>query len=114
MILTLRTGPYELSPDAIAALQQKYPCKAVERELGLMLIWLLRNPGNRPKSFWRFCDHWMDKADDFVKPQPKVAAWWSTDERTINQGLALGLSARPGEPMAAFRDRISTAMGRAQ
>ncbi len=38
-------------------------------------------------------------------------AWWSTDAGTIKRGKEHNLSPRPGETMAQFRDRVSTAEG---
>jgi hypothetical protein len=107
MILFNRSGPVELSTDVISALKLRWRTRDVDAELLKMHLYLTRYPKRRPAMIWRFVDNWLRKADAFVRPQTIVAAWWATDERTINQGAALGLSPRPGESMAQFRDRIN-------
>lgn len=111
MELETASDKVELSTDDIAALKLKWPTKAVESELLKMRLWLRRYPARRPKMIWRFIDTWLKKSPNVVRPAPTVMyAWWSSDERTLNQGAALGLSPRPGETMAQFRDRIADKM----
>lgn len=114
MKLSGKTGEVELSTDTIAALKARFPTKNVERELALAHLWLLKNPSSRPVRMIRFLENWLRKADSVIRPDPVVvAAWWVSDERTLNQGRALGLEPRPGESMPAFRDRINAKLGRA-
>lgn len=110
MRLTGKDEELELSTDTIAALKRKYPTRDVDAELSKMHLWLLRYPKRRPANVWRFLDSWLKKAAETQRPPPVVNAWWTTDDRTINQGAALGLSPRAGETMANFRDRIAEKM----
>lgn len=110
MELQGRQGPLQLTDDLIAALQKRYPTRAVKDELLKAHLWLTRYEKRRPINVWRFVDNWLERAPATVKPPTVVNAWWTTDERTINMGASLGLQARPGESMAAFRDRIAAAV----
>jgi len=94
----------------LAGLKRRYPTKDVEGELSTMALWLERYPKRRPVNGWRFVDNWLTRAPAVVKPPPVMHAWWTTDERTINQGAAVGLAPRAGETMATFRDRIAAKM----
>ncbi len=105
-----KVGPIDISEQTISALQVKFPTKSVEPELLKAGLWLLRNTSSRPANIWRFLDHWFAKAPDVVRPPPVMVAWWTTDDRTINQGAAVGCFARPGESMAAYRTRIADKM----
>lgn len=105
----------ELGAETIAALKCRYPTKDVERELAKMHLWTLsrKSDARRPKDVWAFVRNWLLRADSVVRPEPpRVAAWWATPERTVNQGEAMGIRARPGESLEQLRDRISAAMGR--
>jgi len=110
MILQAKAGEVDISPDTIKALRLRYRSVDVESELLKAHLWLLRYPKRRPVNLFRFIDNWLSKAPAVLKPDTVVTAWWSTEERTINQGAAIGLTARPGESMAAFKDRIANAM----
>lgn len=110
MLLQCKSGWIELSTDTVAALKRKFPSRDVDAELAKAHLWLLRYPKRRPVNVWRFLDSWLKKAPETHKPPPVVNAWWTTDERTVNQGAALGLSPRAGETMANFRDRIAAKM----
>lgn len=111
MRLLTATGEMELSTEVVGALKLKWPTKAVDAELLKMHLWLLRYEKRRPKNVWLFVDNWLRKSPNVIRPAPTVMyAWWSSDDRTINQGAALGLSPRPGESMQAFRDRIADRM----
>ncbi len=107
MILESRSGPVDLSTDTMSALQIRFPSRDVPSELLKAHLWLLRYPARRPASIWRFIDNWLKKAPAVIRPATVVHAWWATDERTINQGAAVGISARPGESMSDFRNRVS-------
>lgn len=111
MRLSTATQDVEISADVVAALKVKFPTKAVEAELLKMHLWLLRYEKRRPKNIWRFMDTWLKESPNVVRPAPTVMfGWWTSDERTINQGAAVGISPRPGETMAQFRDRVSEKM----
>ena len=110
MLLPCRSGDVDLSTDTIAALKRKYPTRDVDGEIAKMHLWLLRYPKRRPINVWLFVDNWLKRAPAVNRPPPVVNAWWTTDERTVNQGAALGLSPRAGETMANFRDRIAAKM----
>lgn len=110
MVLMGKSECVAVSDDTIAALQIRHRAKNVRDELLKAHLWLLRNPRRRPSRMWVFVDNWLNKAPAVIRPVPVVIAWWSTDERTINQGEALGLTARPGESMSQYRDRIAKAM----
>jgi hypothetical protein len=110
MELQGKAGPVELSTDTIAALKVRFPAKHVDSELLRAHLWLLRNTSSRPVNIWRFLDHWFAKAPDVIRPPAVVNAWWATDERTINQGAAIGIQARPGETMAQYRSRVADKM----
>ena len=99
-----------ITDDLIAALQQRHKTKDVRSEVLKMHLYLTRYPKRRPVMIWRFVDNWLKRSPATVRPLTVVNAWWTTDERTINQGAALGVNARPGETMAQLRDRISKAM----
>lgn len=107
MELTTRDGAVELSTDTIAALKRKHPTRDVDAEIAKMHLWLLRYPKRRPVNVWLFVDNWLRRSPAVNRPPTVVNAWWTTDERTINQGAALGLQPRAGETMASFRDRIA-------
>lgn len=109
--LPAKQGMVEIPDPVVRALQSKNPTKDVPRELDAMLLWLTRHEKRRPVNVWRFIDHWLAKAPAVRRP-PEVTlhAWWTTDARTVQQGHAIGVEARPGESMAAFRDRIAARM----
>ena len=108
MILHTSIGAEELSTETIAALKSRFPTKGVEKELHAMHLWLLRYPKRRPCNVWRFVDNWLRKSPNVVRPPATTMfGWWTSDERTINQGHAVGIAARPGESMSQLRDRIS-------
>jgi hypothetical protein len=113
MILPTKSGPLELSESLIAALCVKWPTKQVDRELSLMLLYLERRKAMRPVNGWRFIDNWLKKSPDVVAPLPRVAAWWATEQRTLNQGAGLGMTPRPGESIHEYRERIRMKMGQA-
>jgi hypothetical protein len=114
MLLVLKDSTLELDDVAIKALRQKFPTKAVDKELGQMYLWLTRYEKRRPSNGWRFIDTWLRKSPNVNRPPPvTVFGWWTSDERTVNQGAALGLSPRPGETMAQFRDRIHVKLSEA-
>jgi hypothetical protein len=115
MILPCKSGDVELSAAYIAALRQAYPTKDIDTELARAHLWLVANPARRPVRWPAFLRNWLKRADDVIAPQPNVAGWWATEQRTMNQGAALGLAARPGESLAEYRGRISAklAQGRA-
>ena len=80
-----------------------------------MHIWLERNPSRRPVRLWRFLDNWLSRAPDLIQPvQRDVAAWWTTEQRTINfaAGLNPPMLPRPGESMSEFRERINARLER--
>lgn len=100
----------EITPDVIAALQAKWKTRDVPEEILKMHLWLLRYPKRRPKRMWVFVDNWLKAAPAVKLPPTVVNSWWTTDERTINQGAAIGLAPRPGESMAQFKDRVADKM----
>ena len=110
MLLQTKAGLVELSTDTISALQSKWPSRDVPAELARMHLWLLRYPKRRPANVWRFVDAWLKKAPEVRRPPPVVNAWWTTDERTLNQGRAIGVEPRPGETMAEFKERLANRM----
>lgn len=110
MILEAKGGAIELSTETIAALQLRWTTRDVASELAKMHLWLLRYPKRRPASIWRFVDNWLKAAPAVRKPSIVVNAWWSTEERTLNQGAAIGCNPRPGESMAQFRERLGDVM----
>lgn len=108
VVLAGKNNEVAFDPQMIAALQSKFRTRDVRGELLKARLWLLRYPARRPVNVWRFVDNWLKRADAVVAPPPvTVVAWWATDERTVQQGHALGLSARPGESMAQFRERVA-------
>jgi hypothetical protein len=107
MRLTGKDSELELSTDTVDALRRKWPTRDVANELAKMHLWLLRYPRRRPVNVWLFVENWLRRAPAVNRPPPVVNAWWTTDDRTINQGAAIGLSPRAGETMATFRDRIA-------
>lgn len=107
MVLQGRDAEVDVDADHIAALKLKWKTRDVEGELLKARLWLTRYPKRRPANVWRFVDNWLARAPATVKPPTVVNAWWASDERTINQGAAIGLAARPGETMAQYRDRIA-------
>lgn len=108
IVLSTSTVDIELTDTVIAGLRSKFPTKNVDRELLAMNLWLTRYPKRRPVNIWRFVDHWLRKSPNVIRPAPTIMfGWWTSDERTINQGAAIGLTPRPGETMVQFRDRIS-------
>ncbi len=110
MELQGRAKNLEITPDITQALQAKWKTRDVAAELLKMHLWLLRYPTRRPVRLWVFIDNWL-KASPAVKLPPTVVnSWWTTDERTVNQGAAVGLAPRPGESMASFRDRVADKM----
>ena len=48
--------------------------------------------------------------DPIVRNPPKAAvkSWWASESATLEKGRELGIEARPGEEMDAYRDRIRT------
>jgi len=82
----------------------------VEAELLKMNLWLTRYPKKRPVRMWVFIDRWLKNAPAVLMPPVLVEAWWSTDERTLNQGKAVGILPRPGEGMQDYRVRLTQAM----
>lgn len=110
MELTGKDHVVELSTDTVVALKRKFPSRDVDGELAKAHLWLLRYPKRRPVNVWRFLDSWLKRAPETQRPPPVVNAWWTTDERTLNQGAALGIAPRAGETMANFRDRIAARM----
>ena len=103
-------GEVEIEDQTISALQAKWPSRDVSHQLLLAHLWLLRHPARRPANIWRFVDNWLKKAPAVKRPPVLVNAWWATDERTINQGAAVGIQPRPGESMASFKDRVADKM----
>jgi hypothetical protein len=110
--LWTKTTEVEIDEQTIEALQSKWPSRDVQVELKRMHLWLLRYPVRRPATIWRFVDNWLKKAPAVIRPPTIVYAWWATDERTINQGAALGLEPRPGESMVQFKDRVGDKLKR--
>ncbi len=110
MNLTGKAETVEIDEVAMKALQLRYPAVAVHDELCKMHMWLIRYEKRRPVRIWVFIDKWLQRAPAVHRPQTVVQAWWATEERTINQGAAIGLTPRPGETMAAFRDRVGNKM----
>jgi hypothetical protein len=110
--LETKNASIHLDADTIAALKSKWRTKDVDAQLLAMHLWLLRNKARRPVNVWRFLDSWLAKAPAVIRPPMLVESWWSTPERVVNQGLALGIQARPGESLAALKDRISAALQR--
>lgn len=108
--LQSKGGEIELSTETVMALQARWITRDVENELLKMHLWLLQHPTRRPVRIWRFIDVWLERSPAVKRPTTVVNAWWATDERTINQGAAVGINPRPGETMAAFRDRLGEAM----
>jgi hypothetical protein len=112
--LESKDGSVELTPQTLEALRLTWPTKDVRTELAKMHLWLLANPARRPANIWRFVRNWLKKAPDFVKPAPMVAAWWTTEARTLNMGESLEMKPRAGESLSEFRDRISTRIAERQ
>ena len=110
MLLSGKNESVELSPETVTALQSKFPTRDVPAELAKMHLWLLRYPKRRPANIWRFVDTWLKRAPEVRKPPTVVNAWWTTEQRTLNQGAAIGIQPRPGETMAEFRDRVADKM----
>ncbi len=108
--LTGKTETLTLDDTAIAALELRHKAKDVRSEMMAAHLWLLRHPKRRPVMLWRFIDAWLAKAPAVKRPPVVVTAWWATEERTINQGAAIGLTPRPGESLAMFRDRVGAKM----
>ena len=105
--LESKDGSVELTPQTLEALRLTWPTKDVRTELAKKHLWLLANPARRPANIWRFVRNWLKKAPDFVKPAPMVAAWWTTEARTLNMGESLEMKPRAGESLSEFRDRIN-------
>jgi hypothetical protein len=109
MILAGKHGPVELSADTIAALKLSYATKNIDLETARAALWLERNPSRRPVRMLRFLETWLKRSDSVIRPAPIVAAWWTTEARTVNFALGLSppMTPRAGESMGEFRDRIS-------
>lgn len=62
MQLPLKDGEqFEVTADLLQAYRAAYPHIDVDRQFGLMRIWLERNKSARPKNGVRFVDNWMKK-----------------------------------------------------
>jgi hypothetical protein len=105
-----KMGEVEIGAETIAALQVKWKTRDVSAELQKAHLWLLRYERRRPENVWRFVDNWLKKAPATIMPTTVVNAWWTTDERTLNQGEAIGVRPRPGETMPQYRARLAEKM----
>lgn len=57
---------------------------------------------------------WEDEIPEATASLPKqVNAWWTTEQGVLAKGRELGIQARPGEEMAAYKQRLVEAMRRA-
>ena len=64
------------------------------------------------KEFIPLPSSWLrgERFDDEVElPQPKAIAWWATEQGILLMGSKVGVQARPGEPMAEFKQRVANA-----
>jgi hypothetical protein len=62
MHLPMKAGDqFEVTADLLQAYRAAYPHIDVERQFGLMRIWLERNKSARPKNGARFVDNWMKR-----------------------------------------------------
>lgn len=62
MHLPLKAGEqFEVTGDLLQAYRAAYPHIDVDRQFGLMRIWLERNKSSRPKNGARFVDNWMKR-----------------------------------------------------
>lgn len=62
MHLPMKAGDqFEVTADLLQAYRVAYPHIDVERQFGLMRIWLERNKSARPKNGARFVDNWMKR-----------------------------------------------------
>jgi hypothetical protein len=103
---------YELSEEVIRGLELRYPnVKNVRDQIALAALWLARNPARKTKRPLRFVENWLKKSQPKLRAVPqKIPGWWTTDEGTLRQAAILGLSAKRGEEMRAFRERVMAAM----
>jgi hypothetical protein len=109
--LQAKNGVVELNDITIRALHQAWPTKDVDTELAKMHLWLLAHPHKRPTYFWTFTRNWLRKSPDVTPPpMPVGAGWWRSPEATHEVAKGLGLYARPGEEMSAYRERIAAAI----
>ncbi len=113
MNLESADGPVAIDSDTSSALQQRWATRDVPAELLKMHLWLLRYPKRRPQYLYRFIDNWLKRAPPVKAPPTLVVnAWWTTEERTLNQGAAVNCNPRPGESMQQFRERLGNHMKR--
>lgn len=104
-------GDYELTEEILLGLSQRFPNANVREQVGLMALWLAKNPARRPKRVIRFVETWLKRASPKLRAVPKVIpAWWQSDEGTMRQAELLGMRAKPGEEMRQFRERIMAKM----
>lgn len=69
----------------------------------------LWNAEGRDTTYIPHPGSWLggERFDDEVSmPDRSVVAWWQSDESTMAYGRKLGISARPGEDMAGYRERL--------
>ena len=69
----------------------------------------------RAKQFIPDCSSWLNQAryeDEIEMDEPQVA-WWATDRGVLAKGAEVGLSPRPGEEMAQFKQRVVDGLRRA-
>jgi hypothetical protein len=104
-------GNTEIDIAVIKGLSLRYPNTNVEEQMALMALWLAKNPSREPKRPIRFIENWLKKASPKLRAVPKIVpCWWQSDGGTLEQARMVGLSARPGEEMGQFRERIRERM----
>lgn len=101
----------EISEEVISGLQLRYPQTNVREQISLMALWLAKNPSRRPKRVIRFVETWLKRSQPKLRAVPKIIpAWWQSDEGTLAQAKLLGMEAKRGEEMRAFRERVMARM----
>lgn len=107
----MRIGEHEISEEVIAGLCLRYPNTNVRDQLALMALWVAKNPSRAPKRVLRFVETWLKRSSPKLRAVPKIVpAWWQSDEGTMAQARLLGMSAKRGEEMRQFRERVAAAM----
>lgn len=97
----------DLEETTIQQLERAYPSIDIRTEVARAHVWTLGHEKRRPANVWRFLRAWFRRSPKTVKPLPITSSWWTSEARTIEQGVRVGIVARPGESMEQLHERIS-------
>lgn len=133
MMIFVKTGEYELTPELVRSLAATYPAVNVRNELARMYLWTLKNPSRRWELPLRGIETWLRKASKKAleareknraikakqdeqnylngmkarKLTPVTDAWWTSDAGVNRKAAELGMVARPGEGWPQFKARVA-------